>query len=190
MDKVQQAAGRVVCAVLGGRNLNQVLASAQQSLRQPTPQQRAALQDLSYGTLRHYGQLDAILRQLLHKPLQDTQLRCLLLIGLYQLQYSKAAPHAVVDHAVRAARKINGKTSGLVNAILRQFLRKREALLQTAAQSSEGRYDHPQWWVDELTTHYGDEAEAILLAGNQHPPMTLRVNRRHLTVAYYHSMLA
>ena len=65
------------------------------------------IRDRSYGTLRFYGQLARVLNQLLHKPVQDAQLRCLLLVALYQLQHTKAAPHAVVDHAVRAVRPVS-----------------------------------------------------------------------------------
>lgn len=190
MDAVQQGASQAVCQVLGGRNLNQVLSAILHSAPGLEAQQRSALQDLSYGTLRFYGQLVRVLAQLLHKPIRDEQLRCLLLVALYQLQYSKAAPHAVVDHAVRAARKRNAAASGLVNAVLRNFLRNRDALLVAAADSEEGRYSYPQWWIDMLREQYGERAEAILLAGNRHPPMTLRVNRRHISPADYLALLA
>ena len=66
-----------------------------------TAQQRGGIQDLSYGVLRYYGQLDALLKLLLNKPLWDENLHCLLLVGLYQLIHCKKAPHAVVDSAVR-----------------------------------------------------------------------------------------
>ncbi len=174
---------------MGGRNLNQALGAFLQAAPGLAPQQRAALQDLSYGTLRFYGQLVRVLEQLLHKPVQDTQLRCMLLVALYQLQYSKAASHAVVDHAVRAVRKRNAAASGLVNAVLRNFLRNRDALLAVATGSEEGRYSYPQWWIDTVKAQYGERAEAILLAGNQHPPMTLRVNRRRTTPADYLALL-
>lgn len=190
MDAVQQGASQVVCQTLDGRNLNLALSAFLQATPGLMPQQRAALQDLSYGTLRFYGQLTRVLEQLLHKPVQDLQLRCLLLVALYQLQYSKAAPHAVVDHAVRAARKRNAAASGLVNAVLRNFLRNRDALLAVAAGSEEGRYSYPRWWIDAVRAQYGERAEAILLAGNQHPPMTLRVNRRRTTPADYLALLA
>ena len=190
MHNVQQAAGHVVCQVLGGRNLNQVLDTALQAAPGLVPQQRGALRDLSYGTLRFYGQLARVLQQLLHKPVQDERLRCLLLVALYQLQYSKAAHHAVVDHAVRAARKLNAGAGGLTNALLRNFLRQRDALLASAADSEEGRYSYPQWWVDALKAEYGERAEAILLAGNRHPPMTLRVNCRRSTPSAYLELLA
>lgn len=190
MDIVQQGASQIVCQVLGGRNLNQALSAFLQTTPGLAPQQRGALQDLSYGTLRFYGQLLRVLNQLLHKPVQDEQLRCLLLVALYQLQYSKAASHAVVDHAVRAVRKRNAAASGLANAVLRNFLRNRDELLQVAASSEEGRYSYPQWWIDALKVQYGEEAEAVLLAGNQHPPMALRVNRRRTTPADYLALLA
>ena len=190
MHITQQAAAQVVGQVLGGRNLNQVLSAALQSAPGLTPQQRGALQDLSYGTLRFYGQLLRVLEQLLHKPVQDEQLRCLLLVALYQLQYTKAAPHAVVDFAVRAVRKRNGAAGGLANAVLRNFLRQKNVLLAVAAESEQGRYSYPQWWIDALKTQYGERAEAILLAGNQHPPLTLRVNCRRISPADYLALLA
>jgi 16S rRNA (cytosine967-C5)-methyltransferase len=178
MHNIQLAAGQIVQQVLvDGRNLNQVLDESLRKKAVWTPAQRAALQDLSYGTLRYYGQLRAVLALLLHKPMLDQRIYYVLLVALYQLQYSKAAHHAVVDHAVRSAQMLNVKVSGLVNAILRNFLRGREKLLEQAAQYAEGKYSYPQWWIDELKAQYGERAVAILEAGNQHPPMTLRVNQ-------------
>jgi len=190
MHNIQMAAGQIVQQVLlDGRNLNQVL---EESLRRKsvwTPAQRAALQDLSYGTLRYFGQLDGLLSLLLHKPLSDQRIRHLLLVSLYQLQYSKAAQHAVVDHAVRAAQMMHVKVSGLVNAILRSFLREQAQLLVQVQQRDEAKYNHPHWWIAELKKQYGEQASAILQAGNQHPPMTLRVNRRQGSVADYLAQL-
>ncbi|MDP2695473.1 MAG: 16S rRNA (cytosine(967)-C(5))-methyltransferase RsmB [Gallionella sp.] len=191
MHNIQLAASQIVQQVLAeGRNLNQVL---EESLRRKavwTPAQRAALQDLSYGTLRYYGQLRTLLGLLLHKPMLDQRIYHVLLVALYQLQYSKAAQHAVVDHAVRSAQMLNAKVSGLVNAILRNFLRGRDALLEQAAQRAEGKYSYSQWWIDELQAQYGERSAAILEAGNLHPPMTLRVNQRRGTTAEYLALLS
>ncbi len=190
MHNIQLAAGQIIQQVIAeGRNLNQVL---DESLRRKsvwTPAQRGALQDLSYGTLRFYGQLKTLLSLLLHKPMLDQRIYYMLLVALYQLQYSKAAQYAVVDHAVRSAQLLNAKVSGLVNAILRNFLRNQAALLEQAAQNDEGRYSYPQWWIDELRAQYGERSVAILEAGNMHPPMTLRINRRLGTVAGYRAQL-
>jgi 16S rRNA (cytosine967-C5)-methyltransferase len=188
---IQLAASNVVQQVLAnGRNLNQAL---EESLREKSawmPAQRAALQDLSYGTLRYYGQLQAILEMLLHKPLPDERVRFLLLVALYQLQYGKSAPHAVVDHAVRVAQTLSPHVSGLVNAILRNFLRNQAVLLEQSSQHAEGKYSYPQWWIDELKAQYGERSSPILEAGNQRPPMTLRVNQRRGTTEEYLAQLA
>ncbi|MDH4234648.1 MAG: 16S rRNA (cytosine(967)-C(5))-methyltransferase RsmB [Gallionella sp.] len=190
MHNIQLAASQIVQQVLvDGRNLNQVLDESLRKKAVWTPAQRAALQDLSYGTLRYYGQLRALLGLLLHKPMLDQRIYYVLLVALYQLQYSKAAQHAVVDHAVRSAQLLNAKVSGLVNAILRNFLRSRDILLEQAALSAEGKFSYPQWWIDELQAQYGERYAAILAAGNQHPPMTLRVNQLRCTTADYQAQL-
>ena len=187
---IQLAASIVVQQVLAsGRNLNQALDESLHDKAGWMPAQRAALQDLSYGTLRYYGQLRAILDMLLHKPLSDERVRFLLLVALYQLQYGKSAQHAVVDHAVRAAQAMNPRVGGLANAILRNFLRNQKVLLEQTGQNAEGKYSYPQWWVDEICAQYGERGEEILQAGNQRPPMTLRVNRRLNSTAEYLDLL-
>jgi len=87
-------------------------------------------------------------------------------------------------------RKRNAAAGGLTNAVLRNFLRNREALLAVAATSEEGRYAYPQWWITAVQAQYGRSSEAILLAGNQHPPMTLRVNCRYINTVDYLALLA
>ena len=187
---IQLAASSVVQQVLAnGRNLNQALDESLSDKAAWMPAQRAALQDLSYGTLRYYGQLQAILGKLLHKPLSDERVRFLLLVAIYQLQYGKSAHHAVVDHAVRAAQALSPRVSGLVNAILRNFLRNQAVLLEQAGQNPEGKYSYPQWWVDELNKQYGERSAEILEAGNHRPPMTLRVNQRRGSTTDYLAQL-
>jgi len=188
---IQLAASQIVQQVLAnGRNLNQVLDESLRSKAAWMPAQRAALQDMSYGTLRFFGQLQAVLDMLLHKPLPDERVRFLLLVALYQLQYGKSAQHAVVDHAVRAAHALSPRVSGLANAILRNFLRNQAILLEQAAQQPEGKYSYPQWWIDELHAQYGERCTEILIAGNRHPPMTLRVNQRRSSTPDYQALLA
>lgn len=182
MQHVQLAAAQVVQQVLlNRRNLNKVMARALNNRASLAAPARAALQDLSFGTLRHYGRLDALLGLLLHKPLSDARLRHLLLVALYQLLMTRAAAHTVVDQAVNAARSLNPRASGLVNGVLRHFLRDSDALLQAVDADPDAVSNHPRWWRDLLCRQYGEQAAAILAAGNQHPPMTLRVNLRRST---------
>jgi 16S rRNA (cytosine967-C5)-methyltransferase len=194
MIKIQPLATSVIGEVLAGASLTAVLQKTWRDHPSLSGQQRGAIQDISYGTLRFYGQLDALLGLLLKKPLQHQDLRCLLLVGLYQLQYSKSSPHAVVDHAVTASSNLGGSkrnkgTPGLVNAVLRNFMRQRATLLTQASKSDVGRHSHPQWWIDKIREQYPNDYPAVLEAGNQHPPMTLRVNRRKVKVAHYQERL-
>lgn len=191
MQKVQLAASQTISQVLAnGRNLNQILDETLNMKPAWQAAERGAIQDLSYGTLRFYGQLKAVLELLLHKRLEDERVGYLLLVALYQLQYSKATQHTVVDQAVSAARALQPQVGGLVNAILRNFLRQQAELLEQVASSREAKFNYPLWWITELNAQYGVLGTAILEAGNLHPPMTLRVNRRWGSTADYQALLA
>ena len=191
MLEIQQLASATVATVVGGRNLNAALAAQWQQHPQLTSQQRGAITDLSYGTLRFGAQLESVLALLLDKPLRDESLRWLLLVALYQLQHTRAAPYAIVDNAVGCAARLGEpQAAGLINAVLRNFLRRGEALLARAARSDAGRYSYPQWWIDRLRVQYRQHFAAMLDAGNLHPPLTLRVNRRRTTRDEYLALLA
>lgn len=182
----QQIAAQAVSQVLAGRNLSATLEAAFRAHPAITPQQRAAAQDLSYGSLRFYGALQALLAQLLQKPLPDARLHSLLLVALYQLSHDTAASHTVVDQAVTAAAAFKKPwAKSLVNAVLRNFLRQRAALTSNIASDEVAVYSYPQWWIDKLKQQYPQSWQAILHAGNAHPPMTLRVNRRHGSAEQY-----
>ena len=190
MIEAQRLAAAVIGGVLAGRSLDAELAAAWQRHAQLDAHHRATVQDLAYGTLRFLGRFDALLDELLDKPLRDARLRPLLLVALYQLERTRSAPHAVVDHAVRACKAL-GLTSaqGLANAVLRNFLRKRPALDARMQRNEIARYSHPQWWIDKMRAQYPDHYAAALEADNGHPPLTLRVNRRRSSVAGYLELL-
>jgi 16S rRNA (cytosine967-C5)-methyltransferase len=192
MQKIQLAASEVVRLVLAnGRNLNQVLENTLNAKPAWSAAERGAIQDLCYGTLRFYGQLKAVLDLLLHKPLDDERVGYLLLVTLYQLQYSKATQHTVVDQAVSAAKTFQPQVGSLVNAILRNFLRQQASLLEQVASRREAKFNHPLWWITELNSQYGAAVGASILdANNQHPPMTLRVNKQCGTTVAYQALLA
>jgi 16S rRNA (cytosine967-C5)-methyltransferase len=178
MEEAQRLASLVVRRVLGGRSLDAVLPALREDERLSS-RQRAQIQDLSFGTLRHLGFLDALLAALVDRPLREETLACLLRIALYQLAFTHAAPHTVVDQAVRAAVRLRqAAAKGLVNAVLRNFLRTQGALTAKARHTEEGRYSYPGWWIERVRLQHPAQYGAILEAGNLHPPMTLRVNRR------------
>ena len=181
---VQKGAAKALVGVLRGRSLSTVLDD--RDLGRLGVWERAAVHEAAYGSLRHLGELRGCLRQLLREPLDDTRVEALLIVALYQLQRSRMAPHAVVDNAVECTRILGaGHAKGLVNAVLRNFLRNAEATLTGAHGTDEGLYSYPVWWIRKLKAQQPDCWESILEAGNEHPPFTLRINRRRVTMRDY-----
>ncbi len=181
--------------VLSGRNLTLALPAALALFANATPQQRGAAADLSYGTLRFYGEIEAYLSQLLDKPLTDERIHALLLVAIYQLLHDKADAFTVVNQAVHAVSQLKRPApkswaKGLVNAILRNFLRQKELLAGKSKTNEVAHYSYPQWWINKLKTQYPDYWQSILVTGNQHPPMTLRVNTKKVSIEDYLQLLA
>ena len=190
MHRIQELAAGLIARVEEGRTLTEALAAAQRST-ELSAGERGALQDIGYGTLRHLGQLRFILRELVPKRLPSDDIERLLLVALYQLAHTRAAPYAVVDQAVRCAEDIAmGRLKGLVNGTLRNFLRNKDNLLADAGRDNEARYNHPRWWVQRLRAAYPTQWASVLEMSNRRPPMTLRVNAGKLGAEDYVAQLA
>lgn len=190
MFATQKFAARTLARSLAGQNLNEAFSLLWREESTLTPQQRAAIQDICYGSLRQLGLLQSILKQLLKSPVHEEDLNALLLISLYQLQFSRSAPYAIVDHAVKvAAQTGTGRGKGLVNGVLRSFLREKDTLVLEARRYPLGRYSHPRWWQEAMQAAYPEHWEHILDANNMHPPMTLRVNIRKISGPDYLDLL-
>ena len=190
MLEPQALAAGVLVEVLAGRNLNEVLAELWPRYPDMLPRHRGAVQDLSYGTLRFFSRLDFLLQALITRPISHDGVRCLLLAGLYQLNYSKTRPYAVVDRAVEAARALDAPWAArFVNGVLRNFLRLKPTLLLRANDFEPAHFSHPQWLIDRLRNEYPQDWSAILGANNKHPPMTLRVNRLRTSPEEYLAQL-
>ena len=186
MRKLQRLAADVLAETLAGSALHQVLPRALASLDHPSD--KGALQDLVYGGLRWKGRLDAWLNVLLDKPLSDPALADLLRVALYQLAFTRAKPHVVVNEAVAAAGP--GWRRGLANAVLRSFQRRRDELDRLTEADPVARWSHPRWWIAKLQADHPGHWQAMLDAGLAHPPFTLRVNARHGGAADYLAELA
>jgi 16S rRNA (cytosine967-C5)-methyltransferase len=184
-EALHVAAG-LVAAVLAGRNFDAALARAVL----PAPL-RAATMDLAYPALRAFGRGDFLLGRLLERPLKDAIARGLLLAALTRLEARPDEAHTTVDQAVTAAARLaHGQFKGLVNGVLRGFLRRREELLALADADPVARWRHPAWWIARLQRDHPLHWESILDAGNSHPPLCLRINRRRVASADYLQQLA
>ena len=152
---------------------------------------------ICFGVCREYYHLDAIYHQLIDKPLAKKyfDIYALILIGIYQLETMQTPNHAAVAETVDAAIHLKKPwAKKLINALLRKYLR---SDFRSHTHNShyhekheEPVYNHPQWFIDKLKTHYPNHWQAILLANQQHPPMTLRVNLNQYTPEDYIHLLA
>ena len=153
----------------------------------------ALLKELCYGTLRWQLRLQALLNKLVERPLKsaDLDLQLLLLLGLYQLSALRIPAHAAVQQTVEICRDLRKPwATKLVNGVLRRYLRERETLDVALQDDPVARYAHPRWFVGLVQQDWPGHWQAILEAGNQRPPLTLRVNRRRLTRDDYLQKLA
>ena len=187
----QRLAVAAVDAVRAGRSLTPSMERLFARHPQLTSGERAAVVDIANGTLRQLGLLRGVLALMLRKPLEPAALEGLLVVALYQLAFTRAGPHAIVDHAVEAAQRAGWPwAKGLVNALLRRFVREREALLARARATPEGRHSYPAWWRERIRSTYPACWEQVLDAGNARPAMALRVNVRRTDRASYIATLA
>jgi 16S rRNA (cytosine967-C5)-methyltransferase len=182
-----RAAAQMVASVAAGRSLVDEF----ERVAQQIPTARAALLDLTHGTLRRYGRQQALVRALSSRGKPDPLVEALLWCALYALESGRYAEYTVVDQAVRACGLLERwNAKGYVNALLRRYLRERGSLEARIAADPDARYQHPRWWIDALRAAYPERWEEILAAGNSHPPMCLRVNQRRVETAQYGEQLA
>ncbi|MBV1775719.1 16S rRNA (cytosine(967)-C(5))-methyltransferase RsmB [Burkholderiaceae bacterium DAT-1] len=192
MYKTQKIAGETVAAVLAGRNLTDTLNTVWRKEAGLEARHRGAIQDISYGTLRRYGEISFMLKQLIQRQDIEAPIHALLAISTYQLAWGRSAPHAIVDYAVKVASHINGgRAKGLVNGVLRNFLRRKDELMQAAHANPHAHWNHPEWWIAAMQRAWPDHWEQVLTANNSRPPMTLRVNlRKNSREAYLDALKA
>jgi 16S rRNA (cytosine967-C5)-methyltransferase len=138
----------------------------------------AAVRAIHSGTLRWYLRLAPLVDALLQPGQRMAPaVHALLVTTLHQLEYSRAAPHSVVNIAVDAARVLGHRgAAGFVNALLRRFLRERAALVARVEKDAAAAAAHPRWLLDALRAAHPDSLAQILAADNEAPAMVLRVN--------------
>ncbi|WAH58775.1 16S rRNA (cytosine(967)-C(5))-methyltransferase RsmB [Pseudomonas silvicola] len=185
------AAARALAAVLTGKaSLN---SSLPLQLDKVEARDRGFTQDLAFGTARWQPRLSALAEKLLQKPFKaaDADVEALLLVGLYQLLYTRVPAHAAIGETVGCADKLKKPwAKGLLNAVLRRAQRDSAELLAEMERDPVVRTAHPRWLQKSLKAFWPEQWEAICAANNARPPMILRVNRRHHSRDAYLQLLA
>jgi 16S rRNA (cytosine967-C5)-methyltransferase len=178
-----EAAKAVDAVVAQGRSLDAVFRELEEHIHQAD---LPLVKMLCYGTLRHHFRLRADLGKLLDRPLKarDSVIESLLAVGLFQLSDTRIPDHAAVSMTVEAARLLRRpKYAGLINAVLRNFLR--QGIGQQEPADDESRFNHPAWFIDTLRADWPDDWPQILEANNERAPMWLRVNQKRTTTGDY-----
>ena len=185
------AAAHALAAVLSGKaSLN---SSLPKQLDKVEARDRGLTQDLAFGTARWQPRLSALAERLLQKPFKaaDADVEALMLVGLYQLLYSRIPAHAAIGETVGCADKLKKPwAKGLLNAVLRRAQREGVEILAELERDPVVRTAHPRWLQKSLKAFWPEQWEAICAANNAHPPMILRVNRRHHSRDAYLQLLA
>ncbi|MFT4060091.1 MAG: 16S rRNA (cytosine(967)-C(5))-methyltransferase RsmB [Legionella sp.] len=142
--------------------------------------------EICFGFCRHYFRLQLIAEYLIPKKPKEIEIWVVLLIGLYQLHYMNQPDYAVVKETVALLEKIKKSwAKGLVNAVLRNFCRQKKDIIVKITNTPTFIYGHPQWLLEKLQKDWPDDWQAITHANDEHPPLTLRVNRQKTSVNDY-----
>lgn len=180
--RLRAAAATVADAVVNsGRSLDAALSGAGIPDRD-----LPLLRLLSYGVLRHHWRLRWQISSLLDRPLKhrDSVIESLLAVGLYQIAHTRIPDHAAVSMTVEAAKVLRRpKYCGLINAVLRNFMRRNIAGLEP--DTDEAKYDHPRWLLQRLQADWPEQWQTITRANNERAPMWLRVNTRRSSTGEY-----
>lgn len=159
---------------------------------------KGLLQELCYGVLRHLPELEYDVREFIKKPLTGKQRvgHFLLLVGVYQIKYTRIPDHAAFNETVSACKPLKCEhLKGVINGVLRNFQRQQAQLVEKGSQRDTATlpaaiaYNHPSWFIKKLQTSYPNNWQDILHANMQRPPMWLRVNTLHHSLEQYLALL-
>ena len=158
------------------RNIHQILFS--HSSERLSLDTRAAVSDLTYRGLRHWGLAQVRAARLAAKS-PDPPILCLLAVAWAALADAVRPAHTIVDEAVAAAKKLvpasaAPKVSGFVKALLRKTLSDVAGCDQDWVQPV-ARWNAPLWWIQKIQKDYPDQAVAVLDGLRTRAPLTVRL---------------
>jgi 16S rRNA (cytosine967-C5)-methyltransferase len=181
----RRRAARGLAEVLDrGRSLTETLAGLDREFADG--RDRALVRRLCNRVLRDRPALEWRLSQLLDKPLpkRAREIHYLLLTALDQLIEGREPAHAVVHASVAAARASRQpRLAGLVNAVLRNYQRRGDALAERLPDDPALRLGYPEWLLARIRRDWPHRWQSIAGAGNAAPPTWLRANRRRTSPA-------
>jgi 16S rRNA (cytosine967-C5)-methyltransferase len=148
----------------------------------------STVRSLGFGAIRGYFRHVAILSQMSSKPVRSLEflVQGILSLALFELEDARTPEYAVVDAAVRCAKATDAaRAAGLINAVLRRYLRERAAVDAEVAKRPATRHAAPIWLADRFRADWPVRWTQLLAASDTQAPMWLRVNKRMDSAAGY-----
>lgn len=172
-----------------GRSLADELPKQQEKVE---GKDKGLLQELCYGVIRYLPELESDVRELIAKPLTGKQrvAHFLILVGIYQLKYTRIPDHAAVGETVNGAKPLKQfHLKAMINGVLRNFLRQKDSTVDKPLPDAV-KFNHPSWFIKRIQSAYPENWQTILTANMKKPPMWLRVNLLKNSVDEYKAKLA
>ncbi len=148
---------------------------------------KSLLAEIVHGVMRWQGRLDWVLNGFTHGNFSKSEINIknALRVALYQILFLSQVPHyAAVNEAVEFIKRIRGeKAANLVNAVLRNIIRNFDGIHYPKPEDDLAQYlavfySHPIWMVKRWLHRFDrEELEKFLIANNEIPGLTLRVNK-------------
>jgi 16S rRNA (cytosine967-C5)-methyltransferase len=140
---------------------------------------RALLSALLSESSRWWLRFSPAIDGMVERPIRDADIKALLVLGLVQLEIVELPDYAAVAATVDATRELHKPNfAGFANALLRRWLREREARLRVLDADVVTRTAHPSWLLDAFNADYADRSSDIAAANNNEAPLWLRTNVR------------
>ena len=189
MNHSQWIAAMIVEQVLFGRNLDKSFDLILKKYTNSEIENPSQIKDMVYGAIRDLGKSNFYINKLVKNKIENRCLEALLHIVLFQITHERSNVFTLVNEAVEAAKKIDHKKSAFINAVLRNFLRKKDELEQELNEEESAVYSYPNWWIQKVKNEYPKNWKDILTIGNQRPPLALRINLKKIGVNEYSTIL-
>jgi 16S rRNA (cytosine967-C5)-methyltransferase len=174
---VRASAAQALAKIVAGQSRRVAFADVAPII--PDPRDRALLSALLSDGARWWLRFSAAIDGMVERPLRDAEIKALLVLGLVQLEILQLPDYAAVAATVDAARELRKpKLAGFANALLRRWLRERDARLNALDADAVTRAAHPAWLLDAFRAEHADHIDQITAANNAEAPLWLRANAR------------
>ena len=140
--------------------------------------------EIIYGVVENKIYLDYIIDKLskIKSNKLNLKVKILLRMGIYQILFlDSVSDYAAVNETVNLTKKLDNRSAGFVNAVLRNVIRQKEDIgevkIKDTVDNLATKYSYNKWIVRNWISNFGREfTEDLLEANTERPSIYLRVN--------------